>query len=171
MTPEQRLIAKWIAILLCLTGVFFSGFGVRGYMADKADLAAKVKQQDKHIKEQNAYAQKFGELTQAFNKIQSDLTLIDANHQKVLNEKLTENSMLRRDLAVARRMQLFGTTCPAGSAETADAAASLVGDGAGLKLSEETRSLVWDLRGDIISDQAKLTYLHEYIRKLELSPK
>lgn len=171
MTPEQRLIAKGVAILLLMIGVFFSGFGVRSYMAGRDDLAAKVEQQDKYIKEQNAYAQKFGELTQAFNKIQTNLTLIDANHHKVLNEKLTENSLLRGDLAVAKRMRLFGTTCPAGSAETADAAASLVGDGTGLELSEETRSLVWDLRGDIISDQAKLTYLQEYVRQLELSPK
>lgn len=170
MTPDQKAIAKIVFFGLFLVGVFFSGFGVRGYMAGKAELANQLDQQKAVNAQLTEYTKDLKTLTDRNLALQDKVTALDAKHTGTLNEKLAENSALRRDLAVAQRMRLQGTTCPKASAGSDAAHPSSMGDGAGVELSAETRLAVWDLRESILRDQAKLAYLQEERRTLTCEP-
>lgn len=164
--PQYKLLAQVIFLAL----VFLAGFLVRGYIAGRDELAAQVASQAAENKRLAEYTGKFQALTNRFNEVQSKLHTIDTDHTEVLNAKLEENSVLRGDLAVARRMRLQGTVCPRLPAATQDAAAGSVGDATGVELSEETRQAVFDLRGDLIRDREKIDYLQAYLREVGLAP-
>lgn len=164
--PQYKLLIQ----LGLLLAIFFAGFGVRGYMAGKDDLRRDNAEQAAKIEIYQKYTKKFEAYTATFNKLQLTLHSIDAKHAGKLHEALDENSALRTDLGVARRMRLQGTTCPKRPAEAGDPATGSVGDATEVELSEETRQAVFDLRADLIEDGKKLDYLHDYLREIGLSP-
>ncbi|EDT6888147.1 lysis protein [Salmonella enterica subsp. enterica] len=95
-------------------------------------------------------------------KRQRDVAALDAKYTKELADAQTENADLQRRLASGGRVRVKGRcTVPA---STTSASPSRVGDAATVELSPGAGQNVLDIRAGIISDQAKLKYLQEYVR-------
>lgn len=170
MTPEQRFIAKWVAIGLFLSGMFAAGYGVRDYMAGKDKLAMELEAQKSVASGLTEYIAKTEARDAEFHILRAKLTAHESASARKLNEQLTENARLRDQLVAAGSMRLKGTVCP--KQPTGAPAGSPVssGDGEGVELSEATGRSVFDLRESILRDQADLDYLKGYLRRLGLYP-
>ncbi|EIZ2107407.1 lysis protein [Salmonella enterica] len=93
---------------------------------------------------------------------QRDVAALDAKYTKELADAKSENDALQRRLAAGGRVRVKGRcTVPA---STTSASASRVGNAATVELSPVAGQNVLGIRAGIISDQAKLKYLQEYIR-------
>ncbi|EBT8937131.1 lysis protein [Salmonella enterica] len=93
---------------------------------------------------------------------QRDVAALDAKYTKELADAQTENADLQRRLASGGRVRVKGRcTVPA---STTSATPGSVGNAATVELSNVAGRNVLDIRAGIISDQAKLRYLQEYVR-------
>ncbi|ECG8629319.1 lysis protein [Salmonella enterica subsp. diarizonae] len=96
-------------------------------------------------------------------KRQRDVAALDAKYTKELADAKAENDALQRRLAAGGRVRVKGRcTVPA---STTSASTGSVGDAASVELSTDSGRNVLDIRAGIISDQAKLRYLQQYIRE------
>ncbi|EIZ2110677.1 lysis protein [Salmonella enterica] len=95
-------------------------------------------------------------------KRQRDVAALDARYTKELADAKAENDALQRRLAAGGRVRVEGRCSVPASTETASA--SRVGNAATVELSPVAGRNVLGIRSGIISDQAKLRYLQEYIR-------
>ncbi|EGD5857572.1 lysis protein [Salmonella enterica] len=92
---------------------------------------------------------------------QRDVAALDARYTKELADAQTENADLQRRLASGGRVRVKGRcTVPA---STTTASPGSVGDAATVELSDVAGQNILDIRAGIISDQAKLRYLQQYI--------
>ncbi|ECT1020819.1 lysis protein [Salmonella enterica] len=95
-------------------------------------------------------------------KRQRDVAALDAKYTKELADEKAENDALQRRLAAGGRVRVKGhCTVPA---STEPASTGRVGNAATVELSPVAGQNVLDIRSGIISDQAKLKYLQDYIR-------
>ncbi|HIB1547017.1 TPA: lysis protein [Salmonella enterica subsp. enterica serovar Muenchen] len=93
---------------------------------------------------------------------QRDVAVLDAKYTKELADAQTRNTDLQRRLAAGGRVRVKGRcTVPASATP---AIPGSVGDAAAVELSPDSGRNVLGIRSGIISDQAKLKYLQEYIR-------
>ncbi|EAM1262858.1 lysis protein [Salmonella enterica] len=93
---------------------------------------------------------------------QRDNAALDAKYTKELADAKAENDALRRKLDNGGRVRVKGRcTVPA---STTTASPGSVGNAATVELSRDSGQNVLDIRAGIISDQAKLKYLQEYVR-------
>ncbi|ECJ2402527.1 lysis protein [Salmonella enterica subsp. diarizonae] len=94
---------------------------------------------------------------------QRDNAALDAKYTKELADAKAENDVLQRRLAAGGRVRVKGRcTVPA---TTTSASTGSVGDAASVELSPDSGRNVLDIRAGIISDQAKLRYLQQYVRE------
>ncbi|ELF3953062.1 lysis protein [Salmonella enterica] len=92
---------------------------------------------------------------------QRDVAALDAKYTKELVDAQTENADLQRRLASGGRVRIKGRcTVPA---STTTASPGSVGNAATVELSDVAGQNILDIRAGIISDQAKLRYLQQYI--------
>ena len=166
MTPEQRLIAKFVAAILLALALFSAGFGVRSYIASADATKAELKETQQLSRDLAQHIVDLKVISTRNAELQAEINTLNTQHTKALNEKLAENDRLRTDLGVAQRMRLQGTTCPRAPAGAHDPGPGSVGDGDGVELSVETRLAVWDLRGSIIRTESKLAYLQDWARRV-----
>lgn len=97
---------------------------------------------------------------------QRDVAALDAKYTKELADAQTQNADLQRRLAAGGRVRVKGRcTVPA---STTTASPGSVGDAPTIELSTDSGQNVLDIRAGIISDQAKLKYLQEYVRKQQM---
>ncbi|EJG7679865.1 lysis protein [Salmonella enterica] len=95
-------------------------------------------------------------------KRQRDVAALDAKYTKELADAKAENDALQRRLAAGGRVRVKGRcTVPV---STTPASTGSVGDAATVELSDVAGRNVLSIRSGIISDQAKLKYLQEYVR-------
>ncbi|EAB1940784.1 lysis protein [Salmonella enterica] len=87
---------------------------------------------------------------------------LDAKYTKELADAKAENDALQRRLAAGGRVRVKGRCTVPASATPASTGS--VGDAASVELSAVAGQNVLDIRSGIISDQAKLKYLQDYIR-------
>lgn len=99
-------------------------------------------------------------------KRQRDVAALDARYTKELADAKSENTDLQRRLAAGGRVRVEGR-CSVPT-ETETASTSRVGDAASVELSTVAGQNVLDIRSGIISDQAKLKYLQEYVRTQQM---
>lgn len=99
-------------------------------------------------------------------KRQRDVAALDARYTKELADAKYENTDLQRRLAAGGRVRVEGR-CSVPT-ETETASTSRVGDAASVELSTVAGQNVLDIRSGIISDQAKLKYLQEYVRTQQM---
>ncbi|MGT2448654.1 lysis protein [Salmonella enterica] len=93
---------------------------------------------------------------------QRDVAALDARYTKELADAQTKNADLQRRLAAGGRVRVKGRcTVPA---STTSASPGSMGDAATVELSDVAGRNVLSIRSGIISDQAKLRYLQDYIR-------
>ncbi|EFP5438382.1 lysis protein [Salmonella enterica] len=94
---------------------------------------------------------------------QRDVAALDAKYTKELADAKAENDALQRRLAAGGRVRVKGRcTVPA---STTPASTGSVGDAASVELSPVAGRNVLGIRSGIISDQAKLRYLQQYVRE------
>ncbi|HCK3225701.1 TPA: lysis protein [Salmonella enterica subsp. enterica serovar Jerusalem] len=96
------------------------------------------------------------------NKRQRDVAALDAKYTKELADAKAENDALRRKLDNGGRVLVKGKCPVSSSAETSSA--SGMGNDATVELSPVAGRNVLGIRDGIISDQAALRTLQEYIR-------
>ena len=94
---------------------------------------------------------------------QRDVAALDAKYTKELADANTENDRLRAKLAAGGRVRVAGECKPQSST------AGSVGDAGTVELSPVAGSNVLSIRAGIISDQAKVRYLQQYINELCLN--
>ncbi|EHY0215223.1 lysis protein [Salmonella enterica] len=94
---------------------------------------------------------------------QRDVAALDAKYTKELADAQTENADLQRRLASGGRVRVKGRC--AVPASTTTASPGSVGDAATVELSDVAGQNILDIRAGIISDQAKLRYLQQYVRE------
>ncbi|ELF3226646.1 lysis protein [Salmonella enterica] len=93
---------------------------------------------------------------------QRDVAALDAKYTKELADAQTRNTDLQRRLAAGGRVRVKGRcTVPA---STTSASPGSLGNAATVELSRDSGQNVLSIRSGIISDQAKLKYLQEYVR-------
>ncbi|EJC3084456.1 lysis protein [Salmonella enterica] len=93
---------------------------------------------------------------------QRDVAVLDAKYTKELADAKAENDALQRRLAAGGRVRVKGRcTVPT---TTKTASTRRVGNAATVELSDVAGQNVLSIRSGIISDQAKLKYLQEYVR-------
>lgn len=166
MTPDQKFITKVVFFLLFCLCLFLAGFGVRGYIARADQTKALLSQQKAHSKALAAHNTK---LTEAANRnllFQNQINELNSRHTEALNNELANNYRLRSNLAVAQRMRLQGTTCPAARTGADHPSSGSLGNDREVELSAATRQAVWDLRESIIRDQAVIKYLQDWARRV-----
>ncbi|EAX8298363.1 lysis protein, partial [Salmonella enterica] len=95
-------------------------------------------------------------------KRQHDVAALDARYTKELADAKAENDALRRKLDNGGRVLVKGKCPVSSSAETSSA--SGMGNAATVELSPVAGRNVLGIRDGIISDQAALRTLQEYIR-------
>ncbi|OCE99245.1 endopeptidase [Shigella sonnei] len=93
---------------------------------------------------------------------QRDVDALDAKYTKELADAKAENETLRADVAAGRKRLRLNATCPGTVREATGT--SGVGNDASVELSPVAGRNVLGIRDGIISDQAALRTLQEYIR-------
>lgn len=88
---------------------------------------------------------------------QRDVAALDAKYTKELTDAHAENDRLRAKLANGSRVRV------AGECKNETSSAGGVGNAGTIELSQRAGSNVLDIRAGIISDQAKVRYLQDYI--------
>ncbi|EJF2226126.1 lysis protein [Salmonella enterica] len=94
---------------------------------------------------------------------QRDVAALDAKYTKELADAQTRNTDLQRRLAAGGRVRVKGRCTVPASATPASPGS--VGDAATVELSPDSGRNVLGIRAGIISDQAKLSYLQQYVRE------
>ncbi|HFW4265309.1 TPA: lysis protein [Salmonella enterica subsp. diarizonae serovar 61:r:-] len=93
---------------------------------------------------------------------QRDVAELDAKYTKELADEHAKNADLQRRLASGGRVHVKGRcTVPT---STTSASPGSVGNAATVELSPGAGQNVLDIRAGIISDQAKLKYLQDYVK-------
>ncbi|EAW0674770.1 TPA: lysis protein [Salmonella enterica subsp. enterica serovar Welikade] len=93
---------------------------------------------------------------------QRDVAALDARYTKELADEHAKNADLQRRLAAGGRVRVEGRCSVPTQTETAST--SRMGNAPTVELSPVAGQNVLGIRSGIISDQAKLKYLQEYIR-------
>ena len=93
---------------------------------------------------------------------QRDVAALDAKYSRELADARAENETLRADVAAGRKRLRINATCPGTVREATGT--SGVGNDAAVELSPVAGRNVLGIRDGIISDQAALRMLQEYIR-------
>ncbi|EJF2226865.1 lysis protein [Salmonella enterica] len=94
---------------------------------------------------------------------QRDVAALDARYTKELADAQTRNTDLQRRIAAGGRVRVKGRCTVPASATPASPGS--VGDASTVELSTVAGQNVLDIRAGIISDQAKLRYLQQYVRE------
>ncbi|EKI4981170.1 lysis protein, partial [Escherichia coli] len=93
---------------------------------------------------------------------QRDVAALDARYSRELADARAENETLRADVAAGRKRLRINANCPGTVREATGT--SGVGNDAAVELSPVAGRNVLGIRDGIISDQAALRMLQEYIR-------
>lgn len=161
----QANLIKYAVLFLIVFGM---GYATRNYMANaettRRDLA-EVKSLNKQLADANLAIEA---RDKANREINTKLNNLAQKSTETYNAQVAENSALRTDLDVLRGMRLKGTSCPVQPKAVEASTPGSVVNAPEVWLSAETGQLVFDLRADILSDQAKLDYLQNYVRSLGL---
>ncbi|EHI3193172.1 lysis protein [Salmonella enterica] len=95
-------------------------------------------------------------------KRQRDVATLDAKYTKELADEHAKNADLQRRLAAGGRVRVEGRCTVPTTVKTSSSGS--VGNAATVELSPGAGQNVLDIRAGIISDQAKLRYLQDYVR-------
>ncbi|MFJ5317189.1 lysis system i-spanin subunit Rz [Pectobacterium versatile] len=100
---------------------------------------------------------------------QQQIAALDSEHAKERENAKRENERLRADIVSGKRRVQFASAALATCEQSAGAvrSASSMGNATGVQLSPTAGRNILDIRTGINDDQAKLVYLHEYIRALQ----
>ncbi len=147
----SRLTAIISALVICI--IVCLSWAVNHY---RDNAIAYKEQRDKKASELELANATITDMQQR----QRDVAALDARYTKELADARAENDDLRRKLSAGGRVRVEGRCPPVSGHATTGG----VGDGATVELTAGAGQNVLDIRAGIISDQAKLKYLQDYIR-------
>ncbi|AOR64850.1 hypothetical protein KU73_06610 [Pectobacterium wasabiae] len=100
---------------------------------------------------------------------QQQIAALDTEHTKEREDAKRENERLRNDIVSGKRRVQFASAALATCEQSAGAvrSAGSMGNATAVKLSATAGRNILDIRAGIKDDQAKLVYLHGYIRALQ----
>ena len=162
--------AWWLLALVIIAG----GQQVRVSMA-QTDTAQAVASMERQAA---AHEYTLGEIARASARhlqaqqeqrqaLELRLADLDAKEHKDLTDAQAENDRLQRLYAGAdaerKRLRIEARIAANDRVVSDTASAGSVGNGASVELSERAGSAVWNIRGGMIRDRAKLAYLQGYI--------
>ncbi|WP_312247290.1 lysis system i-spanin subunit Rz [Stutzerimonas nitrititolerans] len=167
MSAWLKLVPSWTWWLLAVVLVA----GVQQYrlittQADLADTRAAWNEQLRLTAEANAAVI----LKQQADRLALEGRLADLDTQSTqeLSDALAENDRLRTLYGAAdderRRLRIEVRVARADATVSATTGPGSLGDATSVELSAAAGSAVWDIRGGMISDRAKLEYLQEWAR-------
>ncbi|EPE1997714.1 lysis protein [Escherichia coli] len=149
----SRVTAIISALIICI--VVCLSWAVNHY---RDNAIAYKEQRDKKVSELKQATATIADMQQR----QRDVAALDAKYSRELANAQAENETLRADVTAGRKRLRINATCP-GSVREATATAR-VGNDASVELSPVAGRNVLAIRDGIISDQAALRTLQEYIR-------
>ncbi|ALG80698.1 hypothetical protein XM56_06185 [Yersinia enterocolitica] len=101
--------------------------------------------------------------------LQKRLAELDKQHSEDLANAQVENDRMRDDVIAGSRRVRIATanlaTCQL--TKSGDSTTGGVGNGTTVELSQAAGRNIFDIRAGIISDQAKLKYLQDYVRSIQ----
>src|SRR5690606_33399840 len=101
-------------------------------------------------------------------ELDARLAALDTTSTEKLTHAQTENDRLRSEYSAVdderRRLRIEVRVARADAIVSAATGSSSLGDATSVELSTAAGSAVWDIRGGMISDRAKLEYLQEWAR-------
>lgn len=102
--------------------------------------------------------------------LEGRLTALDTTSTEKLTHAQDENNRLRNLYGAAdderRRLRIEVRVARADATVSAATSPGGMGDAASVELSAESGSAVWDIRGGMISDRAKLEHLQQWAREV-----
>lgn len=170
---EKTVAGIVLAIAVIIVG--FVAWGVTsGHYKNKIsnlekNHADQVAQYERNIGAIKAKAQEeTAAAMQRMKDAQAALVELDKKKSKELANAKAENDALMRDVADGTRrvriLQANLTGCNSGAGTSSrDTSTGSMGDGTTVELSAAAGQLIYNIREGIITDQAKLTYLQNYV--------
>ncbi|AYC20053.1 hypothetical protein DZA65_03178 [Dickeya dianthicola] len=166
-------MSSWKIAGLALVGGAIAGAAfcwwivLTGYDADIATLKSQHAETLKAISDQATADSEAAR--QREHNFHNRIAVLDAKHQRELNDEKTKNEKLLFDVSTGHRRVQFATaalaTCEQSSA--AVRSASSLGNAAAIQLSPAAGRNIIGIRAGVKEDREKLVYLQEYIRALQ----
>ena len=166
MTAWLRLLPSWLWWLLA--AVVVAGAQQYRLMDSKRDLVEARLAWSESLR-LTAEANAAVILKQQTDRLalEARLGILDTTSTEKLTYAQTENDRLRREYSAAdderRRLRIEVRVARADATVSATTGAGSLGDAASVELSAAAGSAVWDIRGGMTADQAKIEYLQGYI--------
>lgn len=165
---RAALLAAGVAALMAMSATVAWDWQANAYgkqLADQARLHATTLAEIARASSRMLQAQQDKRLV-----LEQRLAILDSHeHQELTNAK-AENDRLRRLYSGAdaerKRLLIEVRVAQADATVSATTGPGRVGDGERLELSERAGQSVWDIRGGLKSDRAKLDYLQGYVCEL-----
>ncbi|MDC9593788.1 lysis system i-spanin subunit Rz [Xenorhabdus sp. IM139775] len=107
-------------------------------------------------------------VVQQMKAAQNRAAQLDEYYSGKLADVTEENTALRADIAAGHRRVQIAAANLAGCqlTQNRDTGTGSVGDGTQIELTAKAGRTIYDIRGGIIRDQAKLDYLQQYVREI-----
>ncbi len=163
--------AKVVLAIVLLAVGFAAGFGWerRGRIAEVATIRTEHAQVMTNIA--NLTSEALQKTRTAEQKTADAINAIDTRISKERTDALAENSRIAADVASGARRLRIAATCPARSGDVpTGAAATSVDAAAPIEIPAAVGQDLFDLRAGIISDQAALKGLQEYVKAITAQP-
>lgn len=165
--PNWKIAAVSLVVGIIAGGAFCWWIVSTSYDADIATLKSE------HALALKSVSDKAAEDSEAARRrehgFQQQIAALDAEHTKERENAQRENAKLAADITAGRRRVQFAkaelATCELSSGAVRSAGS--LGNATAVQLSPVAGRNILDIRTGIKGDQAKLVYLHEYIRALQ----
>ena len=168
--PQLRVIA--LAIVAAL--LFGSGWAANGWRLGEQVALTEKSHSDTMGEIARASARQLSDQLDARLLLERQLSDIDSTKHKELTDAQAENERLRRlysgAVAERKRLRIEARIAAADLVVSSTSGAGSLGDGASVELSDRAGSTVWNIRSAMISDQKKLEYLQDYVRRITAAP-
>ncbi|MEL4888589.1 lysis protein [Pectobacterium betavasculorum] len=165
--PSWKIAGLALVVGIIAGGSFFWWITSTSYDADIATLKSEHALVLKSVSDKAAADSEAARGRE--HGFQQQIAGLDAEHTKERENAKREADRLRNDIVSGKRRVQFASaalaTCELSSG--AVRSASSMGNATAFRLSPVAGRNILDIRAGINDDQAKLVYLHEYIRALQ----
>ncbi|MBN3093500.1 lysis protein [Pectobacterium brasiliense] len=165
--PNWKLATGTLVAGIIAGGAFCWWIVSTSYDADIATLESKHAQALKSISDKATADSEAARGRE--HGFQQQIAALDAERTKEREDAKRENERLRNDIVSGKRRVQFASAALATCEQSAGAVRSArgMGNATAVQLSPVAGRNILDIRAGINDDQAKLVYLHEYIRALQ----
>lgn len=153
-----------------LVVVFAAGWAANGWRMGEQLAEVEKTHSDTLGEISRAAARQVSDQLDARVQSEQRLAVLDSSKHKELTDAEGENERWRRLYSGAdderKRLRIEVVVARNDATVSAATGSSSVGDATSVELSAAAGSIVWDIRGGMKADQAKIDYLQGYIRAI-----